>query len=114
MEGCWDWRHTRLAPPPKVTEATEEYFDQEDATSLWIKDCCETDRSYECLSGALFKSWTAWAIKAGEKTGSHKAFSRTLERNGFNGGRHSESGRMVDGIRLVVDPSWHEPPGDRE
>jgi putative DNA primase/helicase len=114
LEGCADWRNVRLAPPPVVTMATEEYFDSEDMTALWITECCDTGRHCEGLSGALFKSWTAWALQAGEKAGSNKGFTRVLEKHGFPAGRHGMGGRMIDGIRLRVDAARTEPGKDRE
>jgi putative DNA primase/helicase len=114
LEGCADWRHVRLAPPPVVTLATEEYFDSEDMTALWIKECCDTGRFCEGLSGALFRSWTAWAITAGEKPGSNKAFSRTLEKHGFPRGEHSEFGQIINGIKLKVPSVMTETERERE
>ena len=114
LEGCADWRNVRLAPPPVVTLATEEYFDSEDMTALWIADCCDTGRHCEGLSGTLFKSWTAWAITAGEKPGSNKAFTRVLEKHGFPPGRHSENGKVIEGIRLRVAAPRTETDRDRE
>jgi P4 family phage/plasmid primase-like protien len=114
LEGCADWRHVRLAPPPVVTLATEEYFDSEDMTALWVKECCDTGRLCEGLSGALFKSWTAWAITAGEKPGSNKTFSRTLEKHGFPRGAHSEFGQIINGIKLKVPSARTETERERE
>jgi P4 family phage/plasmid primase-like protien len=113
LEGCADWRHVRLRPPAVVTAATEEYFDSEDMTALWIADCCDTGRHCEALSGALFRSWTAWAIQAGEKPGSNKAFTRVLEKHGFSSGKHTRDGTPIIGIRLHVEPPRTEPAHDR-
>jgi P4 family phage/plasmid primase-like protien len=114
IEGCWDWRHTRLHPPAVVTEATSDYFDSEDMTALWIADCCETGRHCEGLGATLFSSWTAWAIRAGEKVGTNKGFGRTLEKHGFPPGKHSNQGKIINGIRLRVEPSRTEPAHERD
>lgn len=99
IEGCWDWRHVRLNPPAVVSEATDEYFDSEDSTNLWIADCCLTNGSE--LTGILFKSWTTWAIKAGEQPRSQKAFSRTMEKHGYVTDKRTERGIPIKGIRLI-------------
>lgn len=114
IEGCWDWRHARLKPPPIVSEATEEYFDSEDAISLWISDCCQVGKGYEEGSGKLFKSWTAWAITAGEKVGSHKAFSRTMEKHGFPTGKKGEAGVPILGVRFPVVRAATETQAERD
>jgi P4 family phage/plasmid primase-like protien len=102
IEGCAEWREIRLAAPAIVSKATDEYFDSEDATALWIVDCCETGKLHQEMSGALFKSWSAWAVKAGERAGSHKAFSRVLEKHGFSSGKHTMNGTPVLGIKLLA------------
>lgn len=116
IEGCWDWRHSRLKPPTVVSEATGEYFDSEDGTALWIGECCEQDVDHSELSSKLFASWTGWAYKQGERAGTHKAFSRTMEKHSFKKERRND-GVYVLGIKVLpppVKPSVHEPAGDRE
>ena len=116
--GCLDWQAGRLRPPSIVSTATEEYFDSEDATSLWMADCClrEGDDGWtkndQEISGVLFKSWMNWAIRAGEKPGSHKAFGRTMEKQGFTKGTHTEKGTPVLGIRLRPPPVKETKPND--
>lgn len=103
IEGCWDWRAARLKPPSIVSEATTEYFESEDATRLWIADCCDTRWSgnYE-LVGKLFKSWSAWSFRTGEKPGSMKAFVRAMEKHGFKTGKRETNGVRMEGISLQV------------
>lgn len=114
IEGCWDWRHARLKPPAIVSTATEDYFDSEDATRLWIADRCEIRGDYEEKCGLLFKSWTSWAIAAGEKVGSLKAFSRTMEKHGFPTGKRTGDGVPITGLRLPVPRPPHETRNDRD
>ena len=113
IEGCADWRAVRLQPPPAVSQATEEYFDSEDAIALWIADCCEVKQGADELSGALFKSWTAWAVSRGEKVGSHKVFSRSMEKHGFPTGKKGERGVPIKGIRFSVSRPYSETENDR-
>jgi len=113
IEGCMDWQAVRLRPPALVSEATADYFDSEDATRLWIADRCILNGSE--LSGVLYKSWSEWSRQAGEMPGSHKAFSRTLEKNGFKSGKRVAAGVPIEGIRLAPPkPSFFEPEGDRD
>lgn len=100
VQGCLDWQKDRLNAPAIVSEATAEYFDSEDAVSLWIADCCV--KKADELSGVLFKSWMSWAIKAGEKPGSHKAFGRMMEKQGFKSGKRNKKGVPIEGLRLRI------------
>lgn len=114
VEGCWDWRHARLNPPAIVADATKDYFESEDSLSLWMTDCCDTGAHRESMSGVLFKSWCAWAARAGEKSGSHKAFSRSMEKHGFPSGTHTRTGTPILGIRLVPTFSPTETQNERD
>ena len=114
IEGCWDWRNVRLRAPVAVSDATSEYFDSEDATMLWIADCCETGSTYSEMSGKMFASWKAWASSAGETVGSHKAFSRTMERHGFVTGKKTKNGAPIKGLRFPVPRPYHETGNDRD
>lgn len=114
IEGCLDWQAVRLRPPIVVKAATEDYFDSEDATSLWITECCVTGPSRGSFSGQLFKSWTSWAIAAGERAGSHKAFNRIMEKHGFPTGKRTGNGYPVDGIELIQPRPFHETSADRD
>jgi len=102
IEGCLDWQAVRLRAPAIVSEATDQYFESEDAVSLWIADCCV--KNGDELSGVLFRSWMTWAIKAGEKPGSHKAFGRMMEKHGFPTGKRTPKGMPIIGIRLIPRP----------
>lgn len=113
IEGCLDWQAARLKPPSVVSSATEEYFDSEDATSLWIADCCLQNGDELC--GVLFRSWSEWAIRSGEKVGSMKAFSRTMEKHGFSAGKRTGAGIPLKGIRLLPPPpSYYETQDERD
>ena len=101
LEGCWDWRHSRLAPPAKVTEATEEYFDAEDLTGIWLGECCDrTNPNAVVASSLLFECWCWWATGQGERSGTQKAFNQTMERHGFVK-KHQNTGKMFLSIRLA-------------
>jgi putative DNA primase/helicase len=41
VQGCLDWqRDGRLDPPQRVVDATEEYFEAEDALGRWLDERC--------------------------------------------------------------------------
>ena len=112
IEGCLDWQAVRLKAPAVVAEATEDYFDSEDATRLWIADCCVVKATQFEMTGVLFKSWSKWAATAGEKAGSMKSFSRTMEKHGFKTGKRTTNGVPIMGLGLP--PSLHRQETDDE
>ena len=79
IEGCREWQAKGLQPPEIVKEATALYFEAEDAIAAWIEECCERDPQAWAARDALYASWTAWALKAGEPVGSPKKLVQALE-----------------------------------
>lgn len=114
IEGCADWRAVRLRPPAAVSTATGEYFDSEDAISLWVEDCCKRGKDEWELAGKLFKSWSSWAVTAGEKPGTQKAFSRTMEKHGFSPGKRTNQGIPIKGLSLPVPRPRTETADERD
>lgn len=108
IDGCWDWQQVRLKPPDVVADATGEYFDSEDATGLWIAECCEVRTTYEGPSGDMFKSWSKWALAAGEQPGSQKRFNQTMTSRGFATRRGTGGARFITGVRLPVGRPHNE------
>jgi putative DNA primase/helicase len=91
IQGCLDWQRERLSPPPIVREATEAYLDSENAVANWIEDCCHRDRDAWESSTTLFASWSGWAERSGEPTGTMKGFTQALEKEGFTSKRLSKA-----------------------
>lgn len=98
LQGCLDWQKSGLRPPPAVMDATEDYFDAEDALGRWLEDCCETGASQWAGSSPLFASWRGWAEANGEYPGSMKRFSEALSNRGFE----KENTRKARGFRGIA------------
>jgi putative DNA primase/helicase len=100
IEGCLLWQQHRLCPPAPVQQATEAYFEAEDALERWIEDRCAVDRIYFGAVATLFADWKSWSEAAGEYTGSRKRFSQALESRGFTPERGTGGERGFRGIAL--------------
>ena len=96
-----------LMPPAVVQVATDEYFEEEDATAQWIRECCQVNRYSAANSSVLFRSWEKWARAAGEFVGSQKRFSQALQARGFSGLR-TRTGFEFRGIAPAIDRPHHE------
>lgn len=115
IAGCLEWQGIGLAPPKAVTDATEEYFESEDAFGLWFKECVAESNSSVTASYILFKSWSVWAEQAGEYVGSQKRFSQALSTRGYEKtrveGKSPDKGKPAfKGIvaAIPVRPSYHD------
>ncbi|MGY3501674.1 phage/plasmid primase, P4 family [Bradyrhizobium sp. USDA 4471] len=105
IDGCLDWQRNRLTRPLSVLDATAAYFEDQDLFGHWLSSCCDVqqgnDRITE-ITAKLFASWKAYAVQVGEKPGSHKGFSMTMQKRGFQPGR-SGAARFFRGLRLQCD-----------
>jgi P4 family phage/plasmid primase-like protien len=92
LEGCREWRRIGLNPPPRVLEATEEYFEAQDALGRWIAEACLLNPNVTARTSTLFASWKKWAEEAGEYVGAERSFSQNLAARGYEkvaGARHA-------------------------
>lgn len=101
IEGAVEWTMTGLDVPNAVREATEEYFESEDALAQWLGESCRVGVDQYETTADLFVSWKVWAERAGERVGSMKSLSQTLVARGFQPRRQGGTGRSgFEGIAL--------------
>jgi len=102
VQGCLEWRKDGLNPPKVVRDATDDYLQAEDSFAAWLEECTEQalDWTFE-TSADLFKSWKAWAERAGEHVGSRKRFADALQSRGFPTKKGAGGVRGFEGIRLA-------------
>ena len=106
VQGCLDWQRLgRLDPPQRVVEATEEYFEAEDALGRWLEERCVRTANAKSLTAELFNDWKQWAEAAGEFIGSQRRFSDLLITRGLEKWRNSLGVRGFQGIGLKDPPT---------
>ena len=113
IEGCLDWQENGLMQPTSVSEATADYFADQDLFGQWLEDECDLDPGNSHKSGTnaeLFGSWRAYAERAGETAGSQKAFADKMKLRGLERW-HAKSFRGFRGVRLR--PETARATGDR-
>jgi putative DNA primase/helicase len=104
IEGCLAWLRDGLSPPAAVRSATDEYLEGEDLFGQWLADECDAEPGNAWkweTTGALFDAWSSYASRAGERAGSKKAFSQTMQNRRFSPcfqGRAKT--RSFSGVRL--------------
>jgi len=105
VQGCLDWqRHGRLSPPQRVVDATEEYFEAEDALGRWLDERCVREPNAKSLTAELFNDWKLWAEASGEFVGAQRRFSDLLITRGLEKWRNSMGVRGFQGIGLKAPP----------
>lgn len=102
VRGCLNWQRDGLNPPHAVSDATDEYLDDEDSVKQWLDEKYERDPNGYELIGDLFTRWKEWAIENGEGFGNAKRLSQKLKALKFEPGRRS-IGRGFLGLRSRRD-----------
>ena len=106
VQGCLDWQRLgRLDPPQPVLDATDEYFEAEDALGRWLDERCVRAGNAKSLTAELFNDWKQWAESAGEFTGSQRRFSDLLITRGVEKWRNSAGVRGFIGVGLKHPPT---------
>ena len=101
VQGCLEWQRIgRLDPPKQVLDATEEYFEAEDALGRWLEERCVIEANAKSLTAELFTDWKQWADSAGEFIGSQKRFSDLLLSRGIEKWRNTTGLRGFRGLGL--------------
>lgn len=100
IKGCLDWQAHGLVRPAAVTEATGDYFENQDLVGQWIADCCETGIGKWEPRTPLYNSWCAYARDAGEDPGAATSFYEGLNKRGFPAKRTGVKGRFHENIAI--------------
>ena len=106
IEGCLDWQANGLVRPTSVLDATSQYFADQGLMAHWLEEACDAEPGNthkSATSAALFQSWTAFAIRCGEKPGTKRTFADTMERRGFENRRGTGGVREYRGLRLRIN-----------
>lgn len=101
--GCLMWQRVGLTRPQSVLDATDEYFEAEDAMGRWIQERCVLASNATALTFELFGDWKQWAESNGEFLGSMRRFSEALLTRRF------EKWRATGGMRGFVGIGLKEP-----
>ena len=86
IDGCLDWQARGLVRPASVTNATAEYFSNQDLVGQWLADKCNYEPGNPSrweTSADLFTSWSDFAKAAGEQPGTSTSFGGKLARVGL-------------------------------
>ncbi|MGI3168964.1 phage/plasmid primase, P4 family [Pseudooceanicola sp. C21-150M6] len=106
ISGALDWQRDGLGRPGVVERATQQYFEEQDPFTRWLREECVLGSDCEESTSDLFKSWDRFAAAAGVYAGDPKGdFAERLSGNGFKskGRVRTNRQRGFVGLRLKSD-----------
>lgn len=99
-DGCGLWRQMGLKPPKVVVDATDEYFDEEDAIGEFIEEECQRHAQARVSVADTFQRWQEWANRRGEYIGTSRWLMQQLCNRGFERTRLHGGVKGVAGLSL--------------
>ena len=101
VQGCLEWqRQGRLDPPQQVLDATDEYFEEEDAIGEFLdEDCQQSPVAREAIS-AIYQRWRERAERRGEYVGTSRWLTQQLINRGFARTRLHGGAKALSGLSL--------------
>lgn len=83
---CLAWQREGLDPPACVQDATQEYFESEDALGRWLDERCVRTANAKSLTSELFTDWKQWAEASGGFMARNAGFLICSSRVGLRSG----------------------------
>lgn len=110
VEGCLRWQREGLKAPKVVVEATDEYFEDEDAVGEFLdEECYVSNVAREAIS-AIYQRWRERAEKRGEYVGTSRWLVAQLLTRGFEKIRLAGGAKGMSGLSLKPrEPSGYQP-----
>lgn len=105
IEGCLLWQAEKLGMPEEISQAVSDYRTEMDSLATFIQDECVLLPSAVAAAGDLFQRYQKWAMAAGEKVLTQRAFGGKLSERGFTSRRGTAGKHIWQGIGLKSDPS---------
>ena len=104
LDGCLAWQLFGLAPPAAITDATANYFEDQDAVGRWMSESVEKDPSCTALTVDLYASWCSWCMTSGESAQTERWLVGSLADRGIARWKHPTTRRSgFKGIQLRPD-----------
>jgi putative DNA primase/helicase len=102
LAGCREWQEHGLGEPGQVRQATAEYREEQDAVGRFLGECCQVGSDeYRVVCSALYATYAEWCDRGREQRLSNVAFSKRLQRDGYdNSSRNGRGQYQWRGIGL--------------
>lgn len=100
IDGCIQWQERGLDRPASMVEATREYLETEDTIGQFFGECCEMQPTAWETVATLFRVYSSWCERVGEKHLSRKGFMGVLYETPGVERFDSSQGRAARGLAV--------------
>lgn len=107
VRGCLDWQTEGLNTPEIVTEATNEYRQNEDVLGAFVAECCFERPGEKEQAGPLYTRYQAWCEASGLGALGKVRFGKAIAERGYR--REKDGNNFYHGLKLRPEPL--RPPG---
>ena len=104
IAGCLEWQQGGLGVPQAVTEATEEYRQEQDVLAGFLSERCVLDPQAWVASNSLYTAYSSWCEASGTYRDEPQKFGRGLSERGLTRGKGTGGVRIWRGLRLMDAP----------
>jgi putative DNA primase/helicase len=78
IDGCLKWQKEGLKLPDAITKSNQDYQEEMDIITIFLKDHTKTDPQSKVLATKIYQEYVAWAKSSNEWVASSTIFGREL------------------------------------
>ncbi len=93
VRGCLAWQQEGMAPPAEVVAATTQYREEMDPLADFLAERCMELPGVATEAGTLFKAYSEWCERGGEKPLNQRQFGLRLAERGYAKDRNTVTRR---------------------
>jgi putative DNA primase/helicase len=109
IEGCLTWQEQGLGTATVIEQASNHYFEQQDAFGRWLQENCVLDVTLTTRPGALYSDYQAWCASNGEVALTSSEFAEQRDRTPGLITKITKGAKWVAGIGLRAQPDRRWP-----
>jgi putative DNA primase/helicase len=109
IDGCLAWQKNRLGTAAVIEEASNHYFEQQDAFGRWLQENCILEVMLSIRPGALYSDYQMWCTSNGEVPLTSSEFAEQRDRTAGLITKMTNGAKWVVGIGLRAKPDRRWP-----
>lgn len=100
IDGAIKWQNEGLNPPTKVRAASQDYRDEMDVITMFVRDNCTIGADFKASGSELYTKYKSWATENNEYAMSKQKFGKEMQKK-FEKKRNN--GSWYHGLKLNKD-----------